>query len=165
MKEIKISLISLGCEKNLVDSEMILGMLKDTKGSSGYLFKIVDSAYDSDIIIINTCGFIESAKKEALDVIFDAVMIKEEKKGVKIVVCGCLAERYLEELKKEITEVDLFIPLKDSVYDLRDNSPHARRVLTYPFVKTRSREAIYVNPTGRLSNVTTPCMVSRGLPD
>ena len=113
MKEIKISLISLGCEKNLVDSEMILGMLKDTKGSSGYLFKIVDSAYDSDIIIINTCGFIESAKKEALDVIFDAVMIKEEKKDVKIVVCGCLAERYLEELKKEITEVDLFIPLKD----------------------------------------------------
>ena len=109
MKEIKLSLISLGCEKNLVDSEMILGMIKSSK----YNFLITDDVEASDVVIINTCGFIESAKKEALDTIFDCINIKEENPNLKIVVCGCLAERYLDELKEEIKEVDLFIPIKD----------------------------------------------------
>ncbi len=109
MKEIKLSLISLGCEKNLVDSEMILGMIKSSK----YNFLITNDVKESDVVIINTCGFIESAKKEALDTIFDCINIKEENPNLKIVVCGCLAERYLDELKEEIKEVDLFIPIKD----------------------------------------------------
>ena len=101
----RIALVSLGCEKNLVDSEMILGMLKKTE------VEIVDKMENADIIIINTCGFITSAKEEAINTIFDALDFKKE--GKKIIVCGCLVERYLEELKKEIKEVDEWIPIKD----------------------------------------------------
>lgn len=101
----KIALISLGCEKNLVDSEMILGLLKKSD------IEIVNSMEDADIIIINTCGFIASAKEEAINTIFDALDFKKD--GKKIIVCGCLVERYLDELKKEIKEVDEWIPIKD----------------------------------------------------
>ena len=113
MTKVNICLISLGCEKNLVDSELILGMLKEQKDAQGYLFNIVNDAKDSDVVIINTCGFIESAKREALSVIFDVLALKKEKASLKVVVCGCLVERYLEDLKKDIPEVDLFIPIKD----------------------------------------------------
>lgn len=107
MNEIKISLISLGCEKNLVDSEMMLGFFKK------HMMKIVDDISKSDIIVINTCGFIESAKQEAIDTIFD--VLPYQKEGKKIVVTGCLVQRYLDDLKKEIPEVDLWIPIRDYI--------------------------------------------------
>lgn len=105
MKKIKVGLISLGCEKNLVDSEMILGVCKEAG------FEIETDLNLVDIIIINTCGFITSAKEEAINTIFEALDYQEN--GTKIVVTGCLAQRYLEDLKKEIPEVDLYIPIKD----------------------------------------------------
>ena len=105
MKKIKVGLISLGCEKNLVDSEMILGLCNSCD------FEIKTDLNDVDIIIINTCGFITSAKEEAINTIFEALDYQEN--GTKIVVTGCLAQRYLEDLKKEIPEVDLYIPIKD----------------------------------------------------
>lgn len=105
MKKIKVGLISLGCEKNLVDSEMILGFCKDAE------FEIETDLNKVDIIIINTCGFITSAKEEAINTIFSALEYQEN--GTKIVVTGCLVQRYLEDLKKEIPEVDLFIPIRD----------------------------------------------------
>lgn len=101
----KVALISLGCEKNLVDSEMILGLVRKGK------VDIISNVNEADIIIINTCGFIASAKEEAIDTIIDS--LKHKERGAKIVVTGCLAQRYLESLKEEIPEVDLWIPLKD----------------------------------------------------
>lgn len=105
MKDLKIGLISLGCEKNLVDSEMILGLFKKAN------VEIVTDLSKANAIIINTCGFIESAKKEAIDTIFEALDYQEN--GAKIIVTGCLVQRYLDDLKKEIPEVDLYIPIRD----------------------------------------------------
>lgn len=98
----KIGIVSLGCAKNLVDSEMILGMLKD----GGY--EVVNDPSEADGIIINTCGFILDAKQESIDTILE--MAKYHK---KLIVVGCLTERYEEDLKKELPEVDLFIPIRD----------------------------------------------------
>lgn len=95
-------MVSLGCAKNLVDSEMILGMLKD----GGY--EIVTNPKEADAIIVNTCGFILDAKQESIDTILE--MAKYQK---KLIVVGCLAQRYEEELKKELPEVDLFISIRD----------------------------------------------------
>lgn len=99
---IKVGLVSLGCAKNLVDSEIILGMFNQNR------FIITDDPNDADLIIVNTCGFIEPSKKESINTIFE--MIKYHK---KLVVVGCLVERYLEELKRDIPEVDLWVPIKE----------------------------------------------------
>ena len=98
---LKVGLVSLGCAKNLVDSENILGLLKH----DGYT--ITSSIEDSDIIIVNTCGFIDSSKKESIETIFEMLSY-----GKKVVVTGCLAQRYEKELRKEIPEV-IFIPIHD----------------------------------------------------
>ena len=98
----KIALISLGCEKNLVDSENILGLLVNNK------YEIVSNKEEADILIINTCGFIESSKKESIETILDNIGKKQ-----KVVVTGCLVNRYKDELEKEIPEVDLWIPIRD----------------------------------------------------
>ena len=88
-----IAIISLGCAKNLYDSEMILGLFKDKKGI--YFSNKIE---ECDLIIINTCGFIESAKQEALDTIFEC--INTRKHNAKILVCGCLSQRYKKELEE-----------------------------------------------------------------
>ena len=98
----KVAIISLGCAKNLVDSENILGLLIKNH------YQIVSSKDEADILIINTCGFIEASKKESIDVILDNINGKQ-----KVVVTGCLVNRYVDELKKEIPEVDLWIPIRD----------------------------------------------------
>ena len=100
----KLALISLGCEKNLVDSETILGLF------SSIDFEIVDELDKADVIVVNTCGFIDSAKEEAINTIYDVLQYKEN--GAKIVVTGCLVERYLDELSKGIEGVDLWVPLR-----------------------------------------------------
>jgi ribosomal protein S12 methylthiotransferase len=101
----KVAFISLGCSKNLVDSELILGLLKKNK------IEIVDNIEESDIIIINTCGFIESAKKEAIDTILECIEYK--KYGKKVIVTGCLSQRYKEDLLESIPEVDEFIKIDE----------------------------------------------------
>ena len=98
----KIALISLGCAKNLVDSENILGLLLKNH------YEIVNNKEEADILIINTCGFIEASKKESIDVILDNINKKQ-----KVVVTGCLVNRYADDLKKAIPEVDLWIPIRD----------------------------------------------------
>lgn len=98
----KVGIISLGCAKNLVDSEMLLGMLSSSK------FEIVNTIEDSDIIIINTCGFIEASKKESIENILDILSYKK-----KTVVVGCMVERYKDELLKSIPEVDLYVSIKE----------------------------------------------------
>ena len=98
----KVGIVSLGCSKNLVDSENILGLF-DHNG-----YSVTPNPEEADIIVINTCGFIEPSKKESIENILEMLSY-----GKKVVVTGCLAERYLEELKKEIPEVDVYIPIRD----------------------------------------------------
>ena len=98
----KIGFVSLGCSKNLVDTEMMIGIFKEHE------FSIVNNPQEADIILINTCGFIESAKQEAINTILE--MAEYKKKNCKyIIATGCLVQRYKEELEKALPEVDLFI--------------------------------------------------------
>lgn len=99
----KIGMISLGCPKNQVDGEMMLAKLSK-KG-----FEITNDVNDTDIVIVNTCGFIEDAKKEAIENILDMVELKNEGVVGKVVVTGCLAERYKDEILKEIPEIDAVV--------------------------------------------------------
>ncbi len=105
----KVGLISLGCAKNQVDSEMILGVFKRSE--------ITNNIDEADVIIVNTCGFIESAKKESIDTILEMADYNK-----KLIVTGCLVERYYEDLKKSLPEVDLFIRIKDY--------PHIKEILS-----------------------------------
>jgi ribosomal protein S12 methylthiotransferase len=99
----KVGFISLGCPKNLVDSEVMMGHLKQ----QGY--EITSDAADADTVVVNTCGFIDSAKKESIDTILEAAQLKTNGRAQRLVVAGCLVERYRDELKAEIPEVDAFI--------------------------------------------------------
>ena len=105
--EKSISAISLGCDKNRVDLEHMLGKLKD------YGFKIISDINDAQIIIVNTCAFILPAVKEAIENILLAIKQKQNK-CEKVIVSGCLNERYLDEITKEFPEVDCFLRLKDN---------------------------------------------------
>ena len=104
----KLHLVSLGCNKNLVDSEIMLGRLQN--------YEITPEVARADVIIVNTCGFINSAKEESIRAILD--MHEARKKGSLLVVTGCLMQRYREELMKELPEVDLFTGVGD--YDKID---------------------------------------------
>ena len=99
----KIGMISLGCPKNQVDAEMMLSSLCDDG------FEIVGEVEGADIVIINTCGFIGDAKKEAIDTILEVCQLKEEGSVGAVVVTGCLAQRYKEEIMNEIPEVDAVV--------------------------------------------------------
>ncbi|MGB9813573.1 MAG: 30S ribosomal protein S12 methylthiotransferase RimO [Thermovenabulum sp.] len=99
----RIGLITLGCDKNLVDSELILGALK----KEGYDF--TDDVYEADIIIVNTCGFIKSAKEESLNALRKIARVKKSKKDVFIVAAGCLAQLLGEQIKEKIPEIDAVV--------------------------------------------------------
>ena len=100
---IKVGMVSLGCSKNQVDAERMLYKIKE----GGY--KLVEDAALADVVIINTCGFIQSAKEEAIETILEFAQLKKEGKIKKIIVTGCLAERYKEEVADEIQEADAVI--------------------------------------------------------
>ena len=99
----KMSMVSLGCDKNTVDSEMMLGLMND-KG-----FEYTDIDEEAEIMIINTCGFIQSAKEESINAILEAARLKEEGALKALIVTGCLAQRYKDEIIKEIPEVDALL--------------------------------------------------------
>ncbi len=99
----KICLTSLGCPKNLVDSEVMLGILKQDN------FELIASEKDADILIVNTCGFIGDAKKESIETILRLAQYKETGKCRLLIVAGCLTQRYKDELARELPEVDFFI--------------------------------------------------------
>jgi ribosomal protein S12 methylthiotransferase len=99
----KIGFISLGCPKNLVDSEVMMGQLKQ----NGY--EITADATEADTVVVNTCGFIDSAKQESIDTILEAARLKTGGKATRLIVAGCLVERYRDELKAAMPEVDAFI--------------------------------------------------------
>ncbi|MBS3946156.1 MAG: 30S ribosomal protein S12 methylthiotransferase RimO [Melioribacter sp.] len=98
----KISVITLGCSKNTVDSERLMNQLKLNK------FDLTENPEEADSVVINTCGFIDAAKEESVNTILSAVELKKKGKLKKIVVAGCLSERYMDDLRKGIPEVDSF---------------------------------------------------------
>ncbi len=100
---VRVGMVSLGCAKNQVDGEMLMASLKN----AGY--ELSDDAALADVAIINTCGFIESAKAESIEEILELVTLKKEGRIKKIVVTGCLSERYQQEIRKEIPEVDAVV--------------------------------------------------------
>ncbi|MBA3706992.1 MAG: 30S ribosomal protein S12 methylthiotransferase RimO [Bacteroidetes bacterium] len=107
VKKDKVKLITLGCSKNLVDSEFILSQLQSND------IEIVDDENNAENVIINTCGFIESAKQESIDTIMRAVDLKLKGKLKNVYVAGCLSDRYKDELEKDIPEVDKYFGATD----------------------------------------------------
>jgi len=105
----KVGLVQLGCAKNQVDGEEMLGALAGTRGES---VQFVADKADADVLIVNTCGFINSAKEESIAAILDAVRRKERGQVSKVIVTGCLAQRYGSDLAKEIPEVDAFLGIE-----------------------------------------------------
>lgn len=124
----KLHLISLGCNKNLVDSEIMLGRLQN--------YDITDDISDADVIIVNTCGFIKSAKEESIQTILE--MHEARKNGSLLVVTGCLMQRYKDELIKELPEVDLFTGVAD--YDKIDEIILKRQNLFSPDTYLQANE-------------------------
>ena len=102
----KVGFVSLGCSKNLIDTEVTIGKFKEHK------FEIVNNPKEAEIIVINTCGFIESAKEEAINTILEMAEYKK-KKCKYLIVMGCLVQRYYEDLVKALPEVDLFLKIED----------------------------------------------------
>lgn len=124
----KLHLISLGCNKNLVDSEIMLGRLQN--------YDITDDISDADVIIVNTCGFIKSAKEESIQTILE--MHEARKNGSLLVVTGCLMQRYKDELIKELPEVDLFTGVAD--YDKIDEIILKKQNLFSPQTYLQAKE-------------------------
>ena len=102
-----VGFISLGCTKNLIDTEMAIGLFKNNN------YKIVNNVKKAEIIVINTCGFIESAKEEAINTILEMTEYKTKGSCKYLVVMGCLVQRYKKELQKALPEVDLFLSIDE----------------------------------------------------
>jgi ribosomal protein S12 methylthiotransferase len=141
----KVGFISLGCPKNLVDSEVMMGQLKQ----KGYL--ITAEAEDADTVVVNTCGFIDSAKKESIEAILEAARLKIEGKAKRLIVAGCLVERYRDELKAEMPEVDAFIGTSqiNDILDVCDPQTNTRSLPVIPLGK-QSATYLYDESTPRV---------------
>jgi ribosomal protein S12 methylthiotransferase len=96
---LSLYLHTVGCAKNLVDSEILLGQLGDA-------VRLVEGGDEADLIVVNTCGFIDAAREESIDAVMEAVALKEQRPGRRVVVMGCLSERYRDEIRAEIPELD-----------------------------------------------------------
>lgn len=116
----KVFYVSLGCDKNLVDSEKMLWMLNEEH------YELTDDEYEADIIIINTCAFISDAKEESINTIIELGKLKETGRCKKLIVTGCLAQRYKEEIKAELPEVDLIFGMSD----YKPEVAKAKRIVT-----------------------------------
>ena len=134
LKKNKVNVVTLGCSKNIYDSEVLMGQLRANK------FEVNHESTDDDssIVIINTCGFIDNAKQESIDTILEFARAKEEGRIDKLIVTGCLSERYKPDLEKEIPDVDSFFgtrQLPDLLKSLGANYKHelvGERFLTTP---------------------------------
>jgi ribosomal protein S12 methylthiotransferase len=141
----KVGFISLGCPKNLVDSEVMMGQLKQ----SGY--QITPDAADAETIVVNTCGFIDSAKKESIDTILEAAQLKTNGQAKRLIVAGCLVERYRDELKAEIPEVDAFIGTSqiNDILTVCDPTTNTRSLPVVP-IGNQSATYLYDESTPRV---------------
>jgi ribosomal protein S12 methylthiotransferase len=132
--ENKVSLVTLGCAKNLVDTEMLVGGLKNNS------YEIVEKPLDSDIVIVNTCGFLDKAREESVDTILDLGRLKKEGKIKKLIAMGCFTERYGDAVEEEIPEVDKVFGSEDHASvltyltgkDFQKNDPDFQRSTLTP---------------------------------
>ena len=150
----KLGLISLGCAKNRIDSELFLGVAKE------YNLELTSSLDDADIIAINTCGFIESAKQEAIDTILEICDYTEK----KIVVMGCLVERYQESLEESIPEVDFYFPIRDyenidDLFKKLTNSSSSYKMDYTKRVVTTSKHSVYLRIAEGCDNKCSYCAI------
>lgn len=144
-KEKKVGFVSLGCPKNLVDSEVMMGRLAE----AGY--EITPNADEADTVVVNTCGFIESAKQESVDAILEAAAMKSGGKASRLIVAGCLVERYRDDLMKELPEVDAFIGTSqiDEILNAADEKFDAKQLTITP-LGNKSSTYLYDFDTPRL---------------
>ena len=145
----KVGFISLGCPKNLVDSEVMMGQLKQ-KG-----FQITANAEDADTVVVNACGFIDSAKKESIEAILEAARLKTEGKAKRLVVAGCLVERYRDELKAEMPEVDAFIGTSQ-INDILSVCDPKTNTRSLPVIPLGNRSATYLYDESTPRVLATP---------
>ena len=145
----KVGFISLGCPKNLVDSEVMMGQLKH----HGY--QITSDAADADTVVVNTCGFIDSAKRESIDTILEAAQLKTNGQAKRLIVAGCLVERYRDELKAEIPEVDAFIGTNQINDILAVCDPHTN-TRSLPVVPLGNQSATYLYDESTPRLLATP---------
>jgi ribosomal protein S12 methylthiotransferase len=132
----RVGIISLGCAKNLVDTEVMLGYL-DRAG-----FTFVREPREADIIVINTCGFIEAAREESIQAILEIAELKKSGRLKRIVVAGCMAQRYSDELSRELPEVDAFLGL-DELHAIVERSSSGRSAVPQAHAAAR-RPATYL---------------------
>ena len=164
----KVGFVSLGCPKNLVDSEVMLGTLS----KQGY--QITPDRESADVIIVNTCGFIDSAKKESIDAILEIAELKEEGRCKKLVVAGCLGERYREQILEEIPEIDFVFGPDElgrvlEAVRLEEDGPGpdiqidalytSRQVPTIPRVLTTPKHLAYLKISEGCDHTCTFCAI------
>ncbi|HEV2836345.1 MAG TPA: 30S ribosomal protein S12 methylthiotransferase RimO, partial [Pyrinomonadaceae bacterium] len=145
----KVGFVSLGCPKNLVDSEVMMGHLKQ----SGY--EITSQAADAETVVVNTCGFIDSAKKESIEAILEAARLKTEGRAKRLIVAGCLVERYRDELKAEMPEVDAFIGT-NQINDILTVCDPNTNIRSLPIVQLGNQSATYLYDESTPRVLATP---------
>ena len=106
MEKFKVGMVSLGCDKNRIDSEILLGTISNE-------YEITNDPKEADIIIVNTCGFIEKAKEESINTILEMAQYKTNYKCKLLIATGCLTQRYGEELKNLMPEIDIMLGVND----------------------------------------------------
>ena len=165
---LRFNLISLGCAKNLVDSEVMLGAMAENG------WELVDAPEDADLLLLNTCGFIQSAVEEAIEEILELAKIKQQQPGKKLVVTGCLVQRYKQMLIENLPEVDLFVGTEGAssiaqlVAPLYDGGEAGSRVVlparflmdsSLPRVMTTPKARAWLKITEGCNNRCAYCMI------
>src|SRR3989441_7800914 len=145
----KVGFISLGCPKNLVDSEVMMGQLQQ----NGY--EITADATEADTVVVNTCGFIESAKQESIEAILEAARLKTNGKATRLIVAGCLVERYRDELKAEMPEVDAFIGTSQ-INDILSVCDPKTNIRSLPVIALGKQSATYLYDESTPRILATP---------
>ncbi len=155
----KVGFVSLGCSKNLIDTEMCIGIFKKEN------FEIVTSTEEAEIIVINTCGFIESAKEEAINTILEMAEYKESGNCKYLIVMGCLVQRYKDELIEALPEVDLFLSIDeyeniwDKISELINTQNNGNKLEYLDRVISTGNTTAYLKIAEGCSNNCTYCAI------
>ena len=156
---LNVGFISLGCSKNLIDTEMAIGLFKKQN------FSVVNDVEKANIIVVNTCGFIESAKQEAIDTILEMAEYKENGICKYLIVMGCLVQRYKKDLENALPEVDLFISIdeynkfSEKIENLLNSKQDYRELNYLDRVITTGNKFAYLKIAEGCSNKCTYCAI------
>ena len=157
----KVGFVSLGCSKNLVDTEMMIGLFKKNG------FEIINDEKQAEIIVINTCGFITPAKEEAINTILEMSEYKKTGKCKYLIVMGCLVQRYANKLKKSMPEVDLFLTISeydiawDKICKLLNKAPSCQTLEYTNRIITTGNNTAYLKIAEGCSNKCTYCAIPK----